>query len=305
MRVVIALGGNALLRRGEPLELATQRANIATAARVIAAIAREHAVIVAHGNGPQVGLLALQAEAYGEVAPYPLDVLGAESEGMIGYLLEQSLRSELPEREIATLLTQVEVDAKDPAFDAPTKPIGPVYTDAVASELRRKRGWTLVRDGEGWRRAVPSPLPERIVEQATVRRLFEAGVLLICAGGGGIPVVRAPGGSLEGVDGVVDKDRTAALLCSEVSADRLLLLTDVACVYRDWPNAEEPIERATPEELEGRAFDKGSMGPKVAAACDFVRATGGEALIGALEDATAMIAGRAGTRVARADDHVR
>lgn len=304
MRVVAALGGNALLRRGELPTLASQRANLDRAAPALGALARTSELVVAHGNGPQVGLLALQAESCTEIPAYSLDVLGAESEGMLGYLIEQALRRELPEHEIATLLTQVEVEPQDPAFDDPTKPIGPVYPLAETQRLTQERGWALVRDGDGWRRAVPSPRPRRIVELVTIRRLVEAGVLVVCAGGGGIPVARRPGGSLDGVEAVVDKDRTASLLARELGADRLLLLTDVPCLYRDWPNAREPMAVATPSELASIDFEAGSMAPKVEAACDFVLQTGGEACIGALTDAVAMLEGRAGTRIARREPRV-
>jgi carbamate kinase len=295
MRVVAALGGNALLRRGEPPTLEAQRANVKIAARALAGIARAHEIVVAHGNGPQVGLLALQAEACKEVPGYSLDVLGAESEGMIGYLIEQALRRELPRSEIATLLTQVEVDVNDPELDHPSKPIGPVH---ATNDALRERGWAVVRDGDGWRRAVGSPRPRRIVEQVTIERLLDAGVLVVCAGGGGIPVARGPDGTLDGVEAVVDKDRTAALLARELGADLLLLLTDVPNLYRRWPSRLEPIEETNPVELGELQLEPGTMAPKVEAACEFVRATGARAGIGALADAEAILSGRAGTRIA-------
>jgi carbamate kinase len=297
-RVVVALGGNALLRRGEPADAATQRANVVRAVRAVAAIARRHEVVVTHGNGPQVGLLALQAEAYADVAPYPLDVLGAESEGMIGYLLEQELINALPGRPAATLLTQVSVDAADPAFATPSKPIGPVYDEPAGRRLAAERGWALAPDGDGVRRVVASPRPREILELAAIRRLLEAGVLVVCVGGGGIPVTITPEGAVHGVEAVVDKDRAAALLAERLGADALLLLTDVPRVVAGWgtPGAVE-LDRATPAQLRGETFAAGSMGPKVEAACRFAERTGGLAAIGALDDAEAILAGRAGTQI--------
>jgi carbamate kinase len=277
-----------------------QRANVLTAvARSVAPIAREHSVVITHGNGPQIGLLALQMAAFTQVKPYPLDVLGAESEGMIGYLIEQALGAELPGREIATLLTQVEVDPVDPAFATPTKPIGPVYDEAEAQALSARHGFRFARDGGGFRRVVASPLPRRIRELGTIRLLVAAGVIVICAGGGGIPVVHTAGGGLRGVEAVIDKDRSAALLAAELGADALLLLTDVAEVWNRWPRTADsrPLSRVTAHELRGYEFAAGSMGPKVEAACWFAERTGRFAAIGAMEQAPAILAGRAGTRV--------
>jgi carbamate kinase len=297
MLVVMALGGNALLRRNEALELEVQRRNVVAAvAGAVAPIARRHRVVVTHGNGPQIGLLALQAAAFREVRPYPLDVLGAESEGMIGYLLEGALARELPDRDIATLLTQVEVDPDDPAFAKPTKPIGPVYGEAQARALAARNGWAITPDGQGYRRAVPSPAPQRIRELNTIRLLVQAGVVVICAGGGGIPVVVTAEGEVRGVEAVIDKDISAALLAAELSADALLLLTDVSAVWTEWPRGR-PIARTTPAELRTFRFAPGSMAPKVEAACRFVERTGGLAAIGAMEDAEAILAGTAGTFV--------
>lgn len=300
MRVVAALGGNALLRRGEPLDAETQRRNVAVAAHALAAIAREHELIVTHGNGPQVGLLALQAEAYPEGGTYPLDVLGAESEGMIGYLLQQGLRNALGDRDVVTLLTQVRVDGDDPAFASPSKPIGPVYSRAAAAELAASRGWAVRPDGPHWRRVVASPEPAAIVEIAAIELLVDAGVLAICAGGGGVPVVGDGDGGLRGVEAVVDKDLVAALLATALRADTLLLLTDVPAVQAGWGTpAARPLARATPAELRGLDLAAGSMGPKVEAASRFAEATGGRAMIGALEDARALLDGSAGTSVQR------
>jgi carbamate kinase len=297
VRLVIALGGNALLRPGERPEASVQRANVRAAAGAVAELAREHSVVVTHGNGPQIGWLALQAEA-SAARPDPLDVLGAESEALIGYLIEQELAPLLPGRELATLLTQVEVDPEDPAFRAPTKPIGPLLAEDRARALARERGWSVAAVPGGFRRVVPSPEPRRIRELGVIRRLVVDGVTVICAGGGGIPVVSTAGGGLRGVEAVVDKDLTAALLAVALEADALLLLTDVDSVYDDWPEpARRPLRRATPAALRARRFAPGSMGPKVEAACRFAEATGRDAAIGALADAARVLAGEAGTRV--------
>jgi carbamate kinase len=297
MRLVVALGGNALLRRGEPAEAETQRRNVRVAASALAALASEHELILTHGNGPQVGLLALEADAYKAVTPYPLDVLGAESQGMIGYLLAQALQNELPDREVAVLLTQVLVDRADPAFDHPSKPIGPVYGEEQARGLAADHGWTVARDGRWFRRVVPSPQPREIVELASVERLLAAGAVVICAGGGGIPVV-AEGRRRRGVEAVIDKDLTAALLAECLEADRLLMLTDVPFVERDWgTEAATPITSAHPSELRGLSFAAGSMGPKIEAACRFVEHTGRNAAIGALAELAAVAHGEAGTQI--------
>jgi carbamate kinase len=300
MLVVMALGGNALLRRNEPAEADLQRRNVLTAvAKSVAPVAREHRVVVTHGNGPQIGLLALQMAAFKEVKPYPLDVLGAESEGMIGYLIEQALAEELPDREIATLLTQVEVDPSDPAFAAPSKPIGPLYREAETRPLATRYGWIFAREGSGFRRVVPSPAPQRIRELKTVQLLVHAEVIVICAGGGGIPVTVTAAGGLRGVEAVIDKDRSAALLAEQLGADVLLLLTDVSAVWTKWPATPDSrsIGHATPTELRAYRFAPGSMAPKVEAACRFVERTGRMAAIGAMEEAQAILDGRAGTIV--------
>jgi carbamate kinase len=299
MLIVLALGGNALLRRGEALDADIQRRNLFEAvAKAVAPIAREHQVVITHGNGPQIGLLALQAAACAGARPYPLDVLGAESEGMIGYMIEQELANALPGREIATLLTQVEVDPADPAFAAPSKPIGPIYREADALELAREKSRTFMPDGNGYRRTVPSPMPRRIREINVIKLLVRAGVLVICAGGGGIPVAATRNGGFAGVEAVVDKDFCAALLAEEISADALLLLTDVAAVWTKWPQSKgQPIGRTTPGELRSFTFAAGTMGPKVEAACRFVERTGRFAAIGALDQAVAMLDGNAGTLV--------
>jgi carbamate kinase len=296
MRVVLALGGNALLRRGEPLTVDVQRGHLQGAADVIAAVSCEHDVVLTHGNGPQVGLLALQNAAFDEVAPYPLDVLDAESEGMVGYLLEQELGRRIPPGRLATLLTQIVVDADDPAFAHPTKFVGPAYDEAEARKLAEARGWTVARDGDRWRRVVPSPRPKRIVELRSIKLLVEDGVLVICAGGGGVPVVECPPMGVEGVEAVIDKDLSASLLARELGADALLLLTDVDAVYRNWgtPDAVR-IRETTPTELRSLGAPDGSMGPKVEAVCEFIESGGRFAAIGSLMDAQAILEGRAGT----------
>lgn len=297
-KIVIALGGNALLKRGEAPEAEIQHQNIAKAAEAIAQVAQTNQVIVTHGNGPQVGLLALQAESYSKVRPYPLDVLGAETEGMIGYLLEQELRNHLPEHKVVTLLTQVEVNREDSAFSHPSKPIGPIYTETEAQKIAQERGWAIAPDGDAYRRVVPSPEPCRIIELSTIKFLVAAGALVVCTGGGGIPVIVTPLGEIHGVEAVIDKDKASSLLAQLLPAEALLLLTDVDAVYLDWglPSAT-PISQITPSQLRTYEFAPGSMKPKVEAACRFVEATGGFAGIGKLEDAEAILAGKAGTRI--------
>jgi carbamate kinase len=299
MRIVVALGGNALLRRGEPLTAQNQRENVKVAARALAPLARDHSLIITHGNGPQVGLLALEAAAFTGVEPYTLDVLSAESEGMIGYMIEQELGNVLPEDvPFATILTQVEVDPGDPAFQNPSKPIGPQYSREEAERLAREHGWTVGLDNSMYRRMVPSPRPKRIFEMRVVEWLVEHGVVVICTGGGGIPTMLTPDGALVGVEAVIDKDFAGALLATSLSAEVYLMLTDAEAVWENWGAAEaRAIRRATPEALGKLRFAAGSMGPKVEAACDYVRATGGRAGIGSLEDAVAIIEGRAGTLI--------
>ncbi|MBK5289668.1 MAG: carbamate kinase [Acidimicrobiia bacterium] len=298
MLVVIGLGGHALLSRGEEFDLAAQRDRAAIAARAIAEIAREHDVIVTHGNGPQVGALAVQSEPARGGGATSLDVLDAESVGMIGYLLEQELGNELDGRDVAALITQVVVDEADPAFADPTKPIGPKYTEDQAKALVFERGWSIAPEGDGWRRVVPSPRPRAIVDLRTIEILLEFGVVVICTGGGGIPVCIGADGGLHGVEAVIDKDRSAALLAEDLSADALVLLTDVDAVMADWGMpTERPIRVADPAEFEAIAFAPGSMGPKVAAACEFARTTGRPAMIGSIEDAAAVLRGDAGTTI--------
>jgi carbamate kinase len=301
MRVVVALGGNALLRRGEPMTAENQRANVKIAARALAPIAREHQLVVSHGNGPQVGLLALQAFAYKEVEPYPLDVLGAQTEGSIGYMIEQELGNLVPfEVPFATVLTMVEVDPRDPAFQKPDKPIGPVYTEEESRRLAAERGWAMAPDGDQFRRVVPSPLPKRIFEIRPIKWLLEKGTIVICAGGGGIPTMYGEDGKLHGAEVVIDKDRACALLARELEADFFIMATDVSAVQVNWgkPDAKA-IRRASPADLGRFVFPAGSMGPKVEAAREFAERIGKTAAIGALADLEAILQGRAGTLVSK------
>ena len=295
--LVVALGGNALLKRGEPLEAEIQRKNIDLAAKTIAQLTSSWRVVLVHGNGPQVGLLALQNSAYEKVTPYPLDILGAESQGMIGYMLQQSLKNQLPNREVSVLLTQVEVDANDPAFENPTKYIGPVYDKAQADMLVAEKGWTVKADGQYFRRVVPSPQPKQIVESDAITALIQRDHLVICNGGGGVPVVEKADG-YHGIEAVIDKDLSAALLARQIEADALLILTDADAVYLDWGTpTQRPISHITPQELDAMKFDAGSMGPKVAACSKFVALCHGIAGIGALEDGPAILAGEKGTLI--------
>ena len=302
MRIVVALGGNALLKRGEPMTAEVQRANVRVAAQALAAIASTHQLVISHGNGPQVGLLALQGAAYKPDEAYPLDVLGAETEGMIGYMIEQELGNLLPfEVPFATLLTMVEVDADDPGFANPTKFVGPVYEKPEADRIAKEKGWIFKADGKKWRRVVASPLPQRIFEIRPIRWLIDHGTIVICAGGGGIPTMYKKGENrkLVGVEAVIDKDLCSELLARELNADLFVMLTDADAVYADWGKpSQKVIRRASSESLARYEFAAGSMGPKVQAACRFASATGNVAAIGALADLNEIIAGRAGTTIA-------
>jgi carbamate kinase len=296
--IVIALGGNALLQRGQPPEAEIQKANIHIAAQAIAKVAEHYPVVVTHGNGPQVGLLALQGECEKSCQPYPLDVLGAETEGMIGYLLEQELRNQLPGQDVVTLLTQIVVDRQDPAFLQPTKPIGPVYALEQAQQLAKEGGWAIAADGQGYRRVVASPEPQRIIELPTIQLLVKSGALVVCAGGGGIPVVINEVGGLQGVEAVIDKDLAAALLGEKLQAQGLLLLTDTDGVYENWgTNYAHRFEQTTPKNLRRYHFAPGSMGPKVEAACRFVEGTGQWCGIGQLGQAWEIIHRQGGTMI--------
>jgi len=301
MRVLVALGGNALLKRGEPMTAENQRANIRTAATALAPVAGQHQLVLSHGNGPQVGLLALQASAYKEVEAYPLDVLGAQTEGMIGYLIEQELGNLLPaEVPLATMLTMIEVDADDPAFDDPTKFVGPIYDDGEAEALAADKGWVFKRDGTHLRRVVASPLPRRIFEIRPIRWLLEHQTVVICAGGGGIPTTWVAGKerTLGGVEAVIDKDLASELLARELEVDLFVMATDVDGVYDDWGTPEQRrLDRVTPGELRSKNYAAGSMGPKVEAAAMYVEATGKRAAIGSLVDIEKIVEGAAGTNV--------
>ena len=302
MLVVVSLGGNALLRRGQPMTAENQRMNVRRAVEAIAkVIADGHHIVVAHGNGPQIGLLALQSNSFRPSDGYPLDVLGAETQGGIGYMIEQELENVLRgRRQVAALLTQIEVDPRDPAFLDPTKPIGPVYSKADAEKTATLSSWVFKPDGDQYRRVVPSPKPLRIPDISVIRILIDHGVVVICAGGGGIPVVRSPNGGLIGIEAVIDKDWSSALLAQELHADFLLLLTDTDAVYEGWGTAQErPIGHTSVRELRKHDFPEGSMGPKVAAACAFVEITGHPAGIGGLSDAHLILKGTSGTFIDR------
>jgi carbamate kinase len=301
MRVLVALGGNALLKRGEPMTADVQRANVRVAARALAPVAERHQLVLSHGNGPQVGLLALQAAAYEDVEAYPLDVLGAQTEGMIGYMVEQELGNLLPaEVPFATILTMVEVDGSDPAFSDPTKFVGPVYDAERAGALAAEKGWIFKLDGDAYRRVVPSPEPKRIFEIRPIRWLLDRGTVVICAGGGGIPTTWVPGQghTLGGVEAVIDKDLASELLAREVEADLFVMATDVDGVYTGWGTpGQRRLDQVTPGELRAMEFAAGSMGPKVEAAGRFVEATGKRAAIGSLEDIEKIVDGAAGTNI--------
>jgi carbamate kinase len=301
MRIVVALGGNALLRRGEPMTAEAQRENIRIAARALAPLSEPHELVISHGNGPQVGLLALQSAAYEKVEAYPLDVLGAETEGMIGYMIEQELGNLLPfEQPFATVLTMVEVDPADPAFADPTKFVGPVYDRQQADAIAAEKGWVFKQDGQYWRRVVPSPEPKRIFEIRPIRWLLDRDTVVICAGGGGVPTMYQPGAerTLVGVEAVIDKDLASELLARQLEADLFVMATDVDGVYTGWGTPEQRrLDTVTPAELRALQFAAGSMGPKVEAACRFVEKTGKRAAIGALKDIEEIVAQTAGTNV--------
>ena len=301
MRIVIALGGNALLRRKDPMTTEVQRRNVRIAAEAIAPLAAENTVVVVHGNGPQVGLLSLQAESYTGAEPYPLDVLDAGTEGMIGYLIQQELRSLLPPaHQVVTLLTMIVVDPADPAFAKPTKFVGPVFDKAAADKLAADKGWTFRQDGATWRRVVPSPKPQRILEIQPITWLLERDTVVICAGGGGIPTMYPSSGPGEviGVEAVIDKDLASELVAEDVRADLFLMATDVDGVYVDWGGPQQRrLGQVTPTEVASYDFPAGSMGPKVEAATRFATKTGKRAAIGSLADIAEIVAGKAGTSV--------
>ena len=301
MRIVVALGGNALLKRGEPMTAEAQRRNVKIAAEALAPVAGEHQLVISHGNGPQVGLLALQGAAYKADEAYPLDVLGAETEGMIGYMIEQELGNLLPfEVPFATLLTMIEVDPDDPGFRNPTKFVGPVYDQATADRIGKEKNWVFKKDGDKWRRVVPSPEPKRIFEIRPIRWLLEKGVIVIAAGGGGIPTMYKPNADrqLVGVEAVIDKDLASELLARDLNADLFIMATDATAVFINWGKpAAKAIHRANPKAMQTYQFPAGSMGPKVDAACRFAEATGKTAAIGALADIPGIVAGEKGTLI--------
>lgn len=311
MRVVVALGGNALQKRGEAMTVENQRENVRIACRALSPVAMENELVISHGNGPQVGLLALQASSFEEESEYPFDVLGAQTEGMIGYFIEQELGNLLPiEKPIATILTMTEVDADDPAMADPTKFVGPVYTKEDADRLAAERGWIVKPDGDAWRRVVPSPEPKRIFEIKPIKTLLDMGAVVVCTGGGGIPTMYEKEDHVEGpwdfnpkhlvgVEAVIDKDRSSMVLADDLEADLLVIATDADAVYLDWGTPDQRgIKEASPEALEAFDFPAGSMGPKVEAAADFARKRpGASAVIGALEDLPGILAGEKGTRV--------
>ena len=306
MRIVIALGGNALLRRGEPLSTAVERRNVAIAAAAIAPLAAAHDIVIVHGNGPQVGLLSLQAESYAGAPPYPLDVLDAGTQGMIGYLIQLEMRSLLPpQRQVATLLTMVVVDPDDPAFASPTKFVGPVYDKDMADALAAQKGWAFRPDGSAWRRVVASPEPRRILEIEPITWLLDRGAVVICAGGGGVPTLHPSSrpSALAGVEAVIDKDLTSELLAQEVHADLLVMATDVDGVYLNWgAPSQRRLGQVSAGELAGYEFAAGSIGPKAEAAIRFATKTGRRAAIGALADIAPIVAGQAGTQVTIRED---
>lgn len=297
-RAVVALGGNALLRRGEPLEAANQARAARDAAENLARASLTNDLVITHGNGPQVGLLALMGDAYTETEPYPLDVLDAETAGQIGYVLEMQLDNYIDDHDTVTVITRVVVDADDPAFESPSKFIGPVYTEAEAGEVADRHGWTVKPDGERWRRVVPSPEPRRIVQLGAIERLVDASFIVVCAGGGGVPVIEDSDGRHRGVEAVIDKDLASSVLAGDLGMDVLVLATDVDAVYDGYGSPEQrAIARATPEGLRTRGYAAGSMGPKVEAACRFVERTRGTAAIGSLDQVEELLDGRAGTQV--------
>jgi carbamate kinase len=306
MRVVVALGGNALLQRGQPLTAENQRGNIRVAVKQLAAVHENNQLVIAHGNGPQVGLLALMDAAYTAVDPYPLDVLGAETVGMIGYMIEQELGNIIPfDDHIITVLTQILVDQNDPAFQNPTKPVGPIYDKEQSERLKKDKGWSIAPDGDYFRRVVPSPLPQRIIEMDVIKTLVDSGVVVICAGGGGIPTAYDDDKKLFGIEAVIDKDLASGLLSKELAAEMFVMLTDVASVYVDFGTEnQKAIKAAHPDALEKMDFAAGSMGPKVLGACQFVRETGNKSAIGQLSDLTKIITGDAGTTISNDVDGI-
>ncbi|GAA4041881.1 carbamate kinase [Nonomuraea soli] len=299
MRVLVALGGNALLQRGDTPDADIQIANVQTAVKTLAQVAEKHELIITHGNGPQVGVLALESAGDPNLTrPYPFDTLGAETQGMIGYWMLQALQNALPGRQVLSIITQTLVSAVDPAFENPTKFVGQVYDQAEAQKLAKENGWTVKPDGQYWRRVVPSPKPQRVVETRLIRKLVRDGVTVVCAGGGGVPVIRDENGRLSGVEAVIDKDLTGSMLAEALECDAFLILTDVPRIMRDFGTAQQSeISHTTPHELRSIDFPAGSMGPKVEAICRFVETTGDMAAVGKLDEAMDILDGTAGTIV--------
>lgn len=299
MRIVIALGGNALLKRGEPMRYEVQRANVRMACQQIAKVLPGNELIITHGNGPQVGLIALQQNAYTDVPMYPLDAIGAESVGMIGYMIARELTNVVPRSiTVTNVLTQTEIDPNDPAFKQPTKPIGPIYTKEEAERLSQTNGWTMASDNDKFRRVVASPNPQRILGLSTLKTLIENGHLVVCCGGGGVPVYFDQKGQLIGAEAVIDKDLASSLLAISVNADLFVIATDVDGVYTDWGKPSQSLIRQIDAiSLRKLTFARGSMAPKVEATCRFVEKTGKAAIIGALDQIEKIIDGKSGTLV--------
>ena len=300
MKIVIALGGNALLQRGQALSSENQLISIRAASIQLARIADGNDMLITHGNGPQIGLLALQSESYHDVAPYPLDALGAQTQGLIGYVIEQELANRVPaSRQIACLVTRTIVNATDPELARPSKPIGPMYSEQEAKQLGNERRWTIAADNQGYRRVVPSPQPIAVANLEAIRCLFNQGFIVIAAGGGGVPVVTEPGAAMtRGIEAVIDKDATSTLLALALGADCLLIATGVDAVFEGWGTSnQQAIRRISSAALIKMSFPRGSMAPKVAAACEFVSNSGKRAVIGSLHNMEAMLAGTSGTQI--------
>jgi carbamate kinase len=301
MLIVAALGGNALLQRGERPGAQIQQHHVVDAVAQLAQLASGNELIVTHGNGPQVGLLALESASDTTLErPFPFDALGAQTQGMIGYWLVQALNNAVPSRDAVALVTQTVVGPDDPGFRHPTKFVGRGYEEDEARRRAMAGQWTIRQDGPLWRRVVASPEPLEVVEHATIESLVHAGTIVVCVGGGGVPVVRDQQGKLLGVEAVIDKDLATSLLARLVDADVVLFLTDVGGVFEDYGRPSERLLRSTRvEELRAHSFAAGSMGPKVEAACRFVEATGRRASIGSLDDVAGLLEGSTGTSVTK------
>lgn len=306
MRVLVALGGNALSLKNEPITAQNQRKRVKQAVAPLAKIAEQHELIITHGNGPQVGLLAQQSLAnlssdqsnQSTKAPFPLDVLNAETEGMIGYLIEQELINQLPEnRRTASLLTMVQVDANDKAFSEPDKPVGPSYPFEKKQSLEDKNNWSFKSKDNEWQRVVPSPEPEDILQSPAIETLLLNDTVVICSGGGGIPVSRSDN-ALIGVEAVIDKDKTSALLAIKLKVDRFIIATKTDGVYRNWQSkTSEKIKNITIKQLKSMQFESGTMAPKIAAAIRFVKQRQQPAVIGSLDELDKIMNFNAGTKI--------